>query len=261
MISKIEMKKKRRKCENVQGVAGFVVSVEASAAVAEEDLAALPADVRQVLVDDEAAVAVVERAALAPPGVRPLLPLRVLPHHRRPPQRGAPERVGDVLPGAHADHDAVALGRALGAELARLPRAPVAQVRLHLLVGAVAAVGDAAVPGVVRAGAARLGDVDGDVGVDDGEEAPGVPAEEEVEVGLEQPPRRVGGEQRRQEEPQRAEVGQHRAQVGERPAPPLDNFARLGRESHGRRRRRTAPSGEFAAHGSLALCPRVQRFM
>jgi transcription antitermination factor NusG len=82
MISKIEMKKKkRRKCENVQGVAGFVVGVEASAAVAEEDLAALPADVRQVLVDDEAAVAVVEREALAPPGVRPLLPLRVLPHH------------------------------------------------------------------------------------------------------------------------------------------------------------------------------------
>uniref|UniRef100_J3MJ66 Uncharacterized protein n=1 Tax=Oryza brachyantha TaxID=4533 RepID=J3MJ66_ORYBR len=186
------------------------------AAAAEEQLAAPAADVGEVLVDDEAAVAHVEREAEAPP-LR--LPLPLLLRHRRPPHRHALELVGDVLPVAHADHQPVPLRRALGAQLPRLRRARRAQVRLHLVVGGVPGVHGVVPPVVPRRGGA-VGDVDGDVGVDDVEQPPRPPAEEEVEVGQQQPPRRVRRQQRAEEEGQRAEVGQQRGHAGERPAPP-----------------------------------------
>ncbi|WVZ62268.1 hypothetical protein U9M48_012032, partial [Paspalum notatum var. saurae] len=196
-----------------------------AAAVAGEDLAALAADVGQVLVDDDPAVAQVEGEPLepAPPLARSPSPLQqVVHHHRGPPERDAAEVVGDVLAVAHADDEPVAFLGALGEELARVLRARAAQVRLHLLVGGVV-VGDGAVAGVAHV-AAGLRDVDGHVGVHEVEEAAGAAPEEEVEVGLEQPARRVGGQQRRQrrqDEPQRAEVGEHRAQVRQHPPPPL----------------------------------------
>jgi hypothetical protein len=190
--------------------------------------------VGQVLVDDERAVAQVEGEALEA-AVALALALHVPGDHRGPPERDAAELVGHVLAVAHADDEAVALPGALGAELARVLLARgAAQVRLHLLVGAVV-VGDGAVARVAHL-AAGLRDVDGHVGVDDVEQAAGAPAEEQVEVGPEQPPRRVGGHQRhhrRQEQPRRGEVGgeqgRERAQVGQRPPPPLRHrsFARL----------------------------------
>jgi len=180
----------------------------------------------QVLVDDDPAVAEVEGEPLEPP-VALALALDVPDDDGGPPERDAAELVGDVLAVAHADDEAVALPGALGAELARVLRARgAAQVRLHFLVGGVA-VGDGAVPGVPDL-AAGLRDVDGHVGVDGVEQAPRAAPEEEVEVGQEQPPRRVGGHQRhhrRKDEPRRAEVGVGEeggegAQVGQHPPPP-----------------------------------------
>jgi len=210
-----------------------VVAVQPAAAVAEEDLAASPADVRQVLVDHEPAVAFVEREALhlAPAAavLRPLDPLRRrLVRHGRPHERGAPELVGHVLAVAHADDEAVALLGALGAELAGVLRARGAQVRLHLLEGAVARA-RGLFPQGPRVGGWLLRDVEVHVGIDDGEDAACVAPEEDVEVGQEQPPRRVRRQQRRQEEPRRGEVGQH-------PLPQPRHRARLPRDSHGRPR-------------------------
>jgi hypothetical protein len=155
------------------------VGEELPAAVGFHDGAALTADVGEVGVDDEVAVALVEHEPVRAPGVlaRGVAPRAAVAvvgrRHGVPPHHGAAELVGDLLAVVHAEHEAAAapaVARALGPQRPRLPRAPGAEVRRGALVRG---------PAPHPLAAAILGEGDREVGVQEPrEEAARVAAQE-----------------------------------------------------------------------------------
>ena len=126
------------------------VGVEPSLAVLGHDGAALPAHVREVVVEHQVAVALVElepeEAALGARGTAPRHGGVAGRRHGggRPPDRGAPEGVGDLLALGHAEHELVLVGgggvpaaaaAGLGPEVAHVARARRGQVGLDLVEG------------------------------------------------------------------------------------------------------------------------------